>query len=616
MMIVLRGCLVVALVFAAQVVRSVDAVAPDPRNTNWLSYNANVNGERYAALAQINTANAAQLGEVCRLAVDDAGAFHSGLLQIDGVLYFTTASDTLAVDAADCNLRWRHHYEEQESGISALRVNRGLAYANGRLFRGTLDGRLLALDAATGRVAWSYQIGDPQQGEFFAAAPQIYKGLVILGAAGGDWGIRGRLMAFDVVTGREVWTFHTIPRDGEPGAESWKDPNSARYGGGGTWTTYTLDMAAGELFVPVGNPAPDFLPEQRPGENLYTNSLVVLDAGTGRLKWYHQLISNDGLDLDLGAAPLLYFNTTGERMVVLGSKDGHLYGISRETHKLVYKTPVTTVRPPRAVPGTRSVEMCPGILGGVEWNGPALDKLHGQVVVGAVDWCSTITRDENFTFVPGQLNFGGTFKFQDPARGWIVAVDRDTGTEKWKFQAAAPQISGITPTAGGVVFAGDTAGNFTVLNSGDGKLLFKAETRGALAGGVITYMRNGRQFVAFTSGNVSRITFGAVGAPTLVIYALGGKGGHAESPVPSARAAPAGFEIYAKVCAACHGGRGEGGVGPALRGLAERLSEADTVRWIKDPAAVKPGTTMPRLYPGQLDDQGLRAVAEYVQSLR
>ena len=617
MMTLLRDCVVVAFLLAAQTVQADNAAAPEPRNTNWLSYNANVNGERYAALGQINAGNATRLGEVCRLAVDDAGAFHAGLLQIDGVLYFTTASDTLAVDAANCALRWRHHYAEQEPGITALRVNRGLAYANGRLFRGTLDGRLLALEAETGRVLWSYQIGDPQQGEFFAAAPQIYKGLVIIGAAGGDWGIRGRVMAFDVATGREAWTFHTIPRDDEPGAESWKDPNSARYGGGGTWTTYTLDMAAGELFVPVGNPAPDFLPEKRPGENLYTNSLVVLEAGTGRLKWYHQLISNDGLDLDLGAAPLLYFTRAGERMVALGSKDVHLYGISRETRELVYRTPVTTVREPRQVPGTRSVEMCPGILGGVEWNGPALDKLHGQVVVGAVDWCSTITPDREFTFVPGQLNFGGTFKFQDPARGWIVAVDRDTGAEKWKFETAAPQISGITPTAGGLVFAGDTAGNFTVLDSGNGKLLFKAETGGALAGGVITYMRDGRQYVAFTSGNVSRITFGAVGKPTLVIYAFGGKASAATPAVILDDAARAGgAEIYGKVCAACHGGQGEGGVGPALKGLAGRMSLADTVRWIEDPVAVKPGTNMPRLYPGQIDRQGLEAVARYVQAMQ
>ena len=590
--------------------------AAAPSNTQWLSYNGNVNGQRYAALDQINTKNAAQLGEVCRFKVDDVGAFHTGILQIDGVLYFTTATDTLALDAATCALRWRQHYEAQETGGSALQVNRGLAYANGRLFRGTLDGRLLALDAATGQTLWQYQIGDPQQGEFFAAAPQIYQGLVIIGAAGGDWGIRGRVMAFEATTGREVWRFYTIPRGDEPGAESWKNSNSARYGGGGTWTTYTLDMAAGELFVPVGNPAPDFMPNQRPGANLYSNSLVVLDAATGRLKWYHQLLSNDGFDLDLGAAPMLYFNARGERIVAFGGKDGYLYGVNRETHKRVYKTAVTTITEPKRDPITHAIDVCPGILGGVEWNGPAYDQINHAVLVGSVDWCATLTADKDFQYKPGAFNFGGSFKFHPQSRGWIVAADADTGAVRWKFETAGPQVSGITPTAGGVVLAGDMTGHFRVLDSHDGKALFTADTGGALAGGVITYMRDARQYVALTSGNVSRITFGVVGSPTIVLYALGGSTAAPAVPVAAAtNARPpdvvAGAAVFGKVCAACHGGRAEGGVGPALAGLAARMDLAATVRWIENPSA-----KMPKLFPTPLDAQAVQDVAAYVQGLK
>lgn len=598
-----------------------DALPPDPPDTQWASYNGNVNGQRYADLRQINTGNVGQLGEVCRFKVDDVGAFHAGILQIDGTLYATTATDTVAVDATNCALRWRHHYEMQDHGGSALQVNRGVAYANGKLFRGTTDGRLLAIDASNGKTIWQYQIGDPQQGEFFAAAPQVFQGLVIIGAAGGDWGIRGRVMAFEADTGREVWRFYTIPQGDDLGAESWKHAPSARYGGGGTWTTYTLDMAAGEVFIPVGNPAPDFLPEHRPGENLYSNSLVVLDAATGKLKWYHQLLSNDGLDLDLGAAPTLYFNAKGERMVAFGGKDGYLYGVNRETKQRVFKTPVTTITEPKQIPGTKAWELCPGILGGVEWNGPAYDKANASVIVGAVDWCAEMTRDEDFQFKPGTFNFGGSYKQLDKSRGWIVAVDADTGAERWKYETPAPQISGITPTAGGLVFAGDTGGNFVALDSKTGKKLYGVDTGGAHAGGVITYMRENKQYVAFAAGNVSRLTFGVVGSPTILVYALGGK---APAPVAAAAAGPAtgtadlaaGAGLYGKVCASCHGAQAEGGVGPSLKGLAARLDLDATVRWIENPSAVKPGTSMPTLYPTPLDAQAVRNVAAYVHTLK
>lgn len=612
------------LVLVSPLLHAVETAPSDPPNTQWSSYNGNVNGQRYADLRQIDTGNVGQLGEICRLVVDELGSFHSGIVQVDGTLYVTTATDTLAIDATNCALRWRHHYATEEHGGNALQVNRGVAYASGRLFRGTVDGRLLAIDAQTGKTLWQYQIGDPQQGEFFAAAPQIYQGLVILGAAGGDWGIRGRVMAFDAATGREMWRFNTIPRDDEPGAETWQNAPSARYGGGGTWTTYTLDMAAGEVFIPVGNPAPDFLPEHRPGENLYTNSLVVLDAATGRLKWYHQLLSNDGLDLDLGAAPVLYFDGKGERIVAFGGKDGYLYGINRETKQRVFKTPVTTIAEPRVLPDGKTLELCPGILGGVEWNGPAYDRANHALVVGSVDWCATLTRDENFEYKPGVFNFGGSYQQLEKSRGWIVAVDADTGAVRWQYETPAPQISGITPTAGGLVFAGDIAGNFVALDSKTGQRLFTADTGGAHAGGVITYMRDGRQYVAFASGNVSRLTFGVVGKPTLVLYGLGGKSGAA--PAVAAAGTPtgtptgtpdpaAGRDIFGKVCAACHGAQAEGGTGPSLSGLSARLDFDATVRWIEDPAAVKPGTAMPKLYPSPLDTAQVRDVAAFVQSL-
>lgn len=580
-------------------------------DTEWPSYNLTVDGQRYAALDQINVDNAGRLGEVCRIKVDDAGAFQTGLVQVGGLIYLTTALDTLAVDATNCSLRWRHSYSLQQDPVWL--ANRGVAYSSGKIIRGTPDGRLIALDALTGRVVWQHQIGDPQQGEFFSAAPQTFQGLVIIGAAGGDFGIRGRVMAFDIDDGREVWRFYTVPRGDEPGAKSWKHAGTSRYGGGGTWTTTTLDMARGEVYVPIGNPAPDFIPTLRPGENLYANSLVVLDATSGKLKWYHQLISNDGQDLDLGAAPMLYFDSSGEPRVVFGSKDGFIYGLNRETHRRVFKTPITTMRNLGVAPTIEGVEVCPGPLGGVEWNGPALDKKNNAVVVGTVDWCAILKRDPTYSYRPGQVNLGGSWSFIGPGKGWIVALDPDTGAIRWKYETAGPQVAGVTPTAGGVTFSGDMAGNFLVLDSASGRELLKSPTGGALAGGVITYMRGAIQYVAFASGNVSRVTFGAAGSPTLVIYALDAKRVSDGSITPIAKTvagapdARSGRRWYDKVCAGCHGGVGEGAVGPTLKGLSAKMNSSQIAEWIKNPSE-----KMPTLYPAPLDDQAVSDVAAYV----
>ena len=590
--------------------------AAGPPDTNWMSYNGTVSGQRYSSLDQINVQNVSSLTEVCRLKVDDSGTFQAGLVQIDGTLYMTNAHDTLAVDATNCMVRWRNVYKPEQEDV--FQINRGVAFASGKLFRGTPDARLLAIDAASGKTLWQQQIGDPTVGEFLSSVPAVWQGLLIAGTAGSDWGIRGRIMAYEQETGREVWRFYTIPRGKEVGADTWKNPETARYGGGGSWTTYTLDMASGEVFAPVGNPAPDFVASHRPGANLFTDSMVVLDARTGAVKWWHQMAPNDGLDLDLAAAPMLYWNSKGRPMVTMGSKDGYLYSVDRETRKRVFATPVTTIKKPERSPDARGVFTCPGPVGGVEWNGPAYDQLTKQIVVGSVDWCATIMSDE-VEFQPGKLMLAGKWEWDAAKTGWVVAVNPDSGAVKWKYHADSPVVAGITPTAGGVTFTGDMGGNFLALESATGKALLKTPTAGALAGGVITYALGGKQYVAFTSGNVSRLSFGDNGKPTLVIYALG-VGGQPAAPTPQAAApsgaatatlppdAARGMEVYGKNCAACHGNKGEGVSGPALKGASKRLDFAATVKWIESPSE-----KMPRLYPSTLDAQAVADVAAYVQ---
>ncbi len=598
-------------------------------DTDWPAYNNTANGQRYSALDQITSANVSQLKEVCRIKVDDSGTFQAGLVELDGAIYLTNAHDTLAIDARSCALRWRNVYRPQQQDV--FQINRGVAYANGKLFRGTPDARLLAIDAASGKTVWMQQVGDPVQGEFFSSVPAIFQGTLIIGAAGSDWGIRGRVMAYDQDNGQELWRFNTIPRGAEVGAETWKVPDSARYGGGGSWTTYTLDMASGEVFVPVGNPAPDFVPSHRPGENLFTNSLVVLDARTGGLKWWHQMESNDGLDLDLGAAPALYWNSKGDAMVAFGSKDGHLYAVNRESKKRIFKTAVTTIAKPSKAPTAEGVHTCPGPVGGVEWNGPAYDEKTRQLMIGAVDWCAVIKSDK-VDFQPGKFLVAGSWIWDEQRSGWISAVDPDSGALRWQYHAEGPIVAGITPTAGGVTFAGDMSGNFLALDSKSGAVLHKTATGGAVAGGIITYAVGGKQYVAIDSGNVSRLSFGENGKPSVVIYALpDGMTTAATQPVASAKpgATPAtgtiaaaataasaapdagrGRDIFGHNCAACHGGHGEGGAGPALTAINARLDYAATVNWIENPSS-----KMPRLFPSTLSAQDVADVAAFVQGL-
>jgi alcohol dehydrogenase (cytochrome c) len=285
----------------------------------WESYNKTHDGERFSPLTQINSKNASSIEEVCRYRVADGGTFQSGLVMTEGILFATTASDTVAFDPSNCAVKWRHSYQEHQA--PTLPLNRGVAYLNGRVFRGTDDARLIALDAFTGKELWSSIVGDPRLGELVTGAPISWNGLVIVGTAVGEFGIRGRVMAFDALSGREVWRFNTIPSDDEVGADSWENKGSAKFGGGGTWSTFSIDQSTGELFIPVGNPEPAFSGSDRPGKNLFTNSVVVLDASTGKLKWWYQLIPNDSLDYDLGAAPML-FNTRNGPMLAAATKDG------------------------------------------------------------------------------------------------------------------------------------------------------------------------------------------------------------------------------------------------------------------------------------------------------
>jgi len=594
---------------AAHAAAIADSV-PSPPGADWENYNKSLDGQRFSPLSQINTANVGGLTEVCRVRVAARGSLQSGLLVIADSMFLTTPTETFAVDPVTCRIKWVHTYRRsQEPG---LQVNRGPAYMSGRVFRGTDDGRLIALDATTGAELWTSVVGDASIGEYISAAPLAWNGLVLVGISGGEFGIRGRILAYDAQTGREVWRFNTVPVGKEVGASSWGDSKWAEHGGGATWSTLTIDPITAEVFAPVGNPVPDFAPMDRHGANLFTDSALVLDARTGKLRWWYQLEANDDHDHDLAAAPLLFRDSRHQQMMAAAGKDGLLHIVDRASHQVRFKVPVTTVDPVRKVVTPDGVKVCPGPAGGVLWNGPALDPRRMTIFVGAVDMCITLRSTSGTSYVPRGLNFGGSVVpgGAGTPTGWVTAVNADNGTVRWKYHSDTPVLGGVTPTAGGIVMTGDNAGDFLVFDSDGGKLLMKQATGGAIAGGVVTYERAGRQYVAFTSGNVSPTAFGAVGRPSIVVMAL--PTSPSASMASNAPDTSRGKQIYLQTCASCHGPDGNKVTGMDLKSLKSRMDAAQLAAFI-----LAPPPPMPKLFPEPRtadDERDIRDVAAFVGS--
>lgn len=490
----------------------------DADTKNWLMYNKGYRAGRYSTLAKINTGNARNLRPVCLFQLGELGTFHTGPVVYDGILYATTHLGTFAIDAYTCKRLWRHEHLPTAAEMNA--TNRGVAIGGGRVVRGTQDGYLFALDAKTGALLWQRQIADPAIGAGVGAAPLIWNDMVFMGNAGGDWGIQGAVMAFRLADGERIWNFNTIPTGKDAGAETWEKPGSALRGGGGAWTAYALDRATGTLFVPVGNAGPDFYRAARPGANLFTSSVIALDARTGKLKWWHQLRPNDDHDYDTTVVSL--FDADGKAMVATAGKDGVLHVLDRADGKLRFKLPVTTTLN-QDVPLTASgIRVCP--VAGVQWNGAAYSPQTKLLYVNAIDWCTTFRLGPEPQWVAtipytGLVNGFGTNDPTDKWNGWINAVDPATGKMKWRYKSATPMYAAVTPTAGGVLFTGDLNGDFMVVDARSGKVVYRFDTGGPIAGGVVTYEKNGKQYVAVAAGN-SGGSIPLQGASTIVIFGL------------------------------------------------------------------------------------------------
>jgi alcohol dehydrogenase (cytochrome c) len=492
---------------------------------DWPSYNRTLTSNRSSPLRQINRTNADRLKVLCTYDTGQYTGFTSGLLEVNGALIFDTEYDTFSIDPSTCRENWRTH--EDYTPATPQGVNRGAAYLDGMLFRGTQDGRVLAYDLKTGKRIWSSAIAEPRKGESVPAAPIAWDGLVFIGNAGGDIkGVKGRMYALDARTGKVVWEFYLVPKaEGDParGPLGASPSNASTWGntlqgvpitGGATWTSYTLDPETGLLYVPGGNPGPDFATDVREGANLYSSSVVVLDAKTGAYRNHFKIVPKDWHDWDVSGTPAVIRSASGRKVLLVAPKDGHLYGFDLGTNALLYKRAVTRVEnadAPFAV--GKPVHFCPGSVGGAEWNGPAYDPQSNLVFIGEIEWCTTVTLmppDKIAAVAPGKpwsgeasINPFNTWGKPDPVfdwAGWIYAVDADTGTWRWRAKTNYPIQSGMTPTAGGIVLFGDMGGHFYVLDTADGRKLWGQKIGGAIGGGVITYSINGIQNIAVATG--------------------------------------------------------------------------------------------------------------------
>jgi alcohol dehydrogenase (cytochrome c) len=489
---------------------------------DWLYHTHDYTGARFVALNQINETNAAHLRVVCALQLGEVSTAQSGPIVHDGVMYVTTPNRTVAMDAATCRLKWRHIWEPKAP--SGWANSRGVAIKAGWLVRGTTDGYLLALNAATGELVWARRVADSAQGETFTMAPMIYEDLVLIGPAGSENGISGWVGAFNLADGAPVWKFDTVPGANAEGDETWGHEPTLKVGGGAIWTPFSLDPAAGELYVAVTNPAPDLPAALRPGANLYTNSLVALDVKNGALRWYKQLVPNDSHDWDLTqVSPLLSLDIDGKshNMVVTVGKDGQLRTLDRDTHEIVYSTPVTTVENVEAPVTERGTHACPGLVGGVLWNGPAFNPGTRLLYVGAVDWCATFWTAPDVRYMPGRLYYGGAYQLDSTPQGWITAIDATTGEVRWRYRSSEPVLAALTTTSGNVVFGGETTGDFIALDARTGSVLYRFNTGGGIGGGVVTYEIDGNQYIAVVSGPAGfNFVRGNPGSPTVFVFAL------------------------------------------------------------------------------------------------
>lgn len=513
-------------------------VEADSEPHNWLTYSGNYSSTRHSGLKQITPSNIDELELSWVFQARSLENFTSTPLVVDGVMYVTQApNDVVALDAKSGRIYWVYEYvPSAEARPCCGRVNRGVAILGQTLFMATIDAQLVALDAINGRPIWKTEVGEPEKGYAMTAAPLIIKDKVIVGVAGGEYGIRGYIAAYDASSGEEVWRFYTIPGPGEPGHETWHG-DSWKTGGAPVWLTGSYDPDLNLTYWGIGNPGPDWNPEVRRGDNLYSDSVVALDGDTGELRWHFQFTPNDAYDFDAVQIPVLVDIEGADgrliKVILWANRNGFFYALDRATGRFLngrsFVTvnwaeglddsgrPVQTPQPPGAV-------TFPGVQGGTNWYSPSYSPETELFYLSAWENYGSIyvQSPQEPEYREGQLFLGGfpqspiqgaasppslrraqvNNTTEETGTGAVVALNPRTGERAWSFEMTDVTTSGILTTASDLLFTGGREGYFYAFNARDGELLWRSTLGGVIHNGPISYEVDDTQFVSVAAGNV------------------------------------------------------------------------------------------------------------------
>src|ERR1700686_710735 len=488
--------------------------AKEPQN--WMTYSGDYSGKRFSALDQINRTTVHSLVPKWVYQTGATGKLETSPLVVDGILYATAQDDrAFALDARTGRPIWM--YQRQLPGDirpCCGRVNRGLAILGDKVFLGTLDAHVIALDAKTGNVVWDVVAADYRTGHSYTVAPLAVKNLVVIGISGGEYGVRGFIDAYDAATGERKWRFYTVPGPGEPGHESWEG-DSWKTGGAPAWNTGTYDPVTNQIFWPTGNPAPSNRGEGRAGDNLYSNSLLALNADTGKMNWNFQFTKHDEHDWDATQIPVM-IEAGGKQLIAQADRNGFFYVIDRTSGKLLSANAYgkTTwsdakdaegrpVANSQASPTLEGRTVCPGALGTTNFMAPTYNPQTALFYVTARDQCDIFSTAPQ-PYEAGHAYYGSAYFPSEearPYRGFLKAIDPATGQGKWAFEHTSPPWSGVLSTAGGLVFSGDAEGNFIAFDAASGKPVWHFQMGGAVYAPPRAFAAAGEEYVAIAAGS-------------------------------------------------------------------------------------------------------------------
>jgi PQQ-dependent dehydrogenase (methanol/ethanol family) len=514
---------------------------------NFLHSNGSYEQTRFYPAKQINSGNVAKLRPAFTFQTEVLESMETAPIVVDGVMYLTTSyNHVYAIDAVTGKQLW--HYKHKMGPVTTYCCgpnNRGVAIMGDRVFMGTLDARLVALDAKTGKLIWNNEIADPELGYSETMAPVAVNGRILIGTNGGEYGIRGFVKSFDAQDGKLQWTFHTIPEKGHEGVWAANDATGrnmlrdipaekaqlAKQGGdfyktlgGGVWMAPAVDLETNTVFFVVGNPSPDLYGTERPGDNLYTDSIVAVDLNTGAYKWHYQYVSHDVWDLD-SVSPVILTEAKGKdgkmiKVAMHAGKTGHVYVHDRATGELIrYSEAMVPQDGLWTLPTKDGAKMMLGANGGVEWSPMAFNPKTRLTY--AANLLQPMTYHVEASKYPGgKLWLGGAFKTipSEKQSGRLSAVNVDTGKVAWKFDTDEPLIGGVLTTAGNLVFNGEANGLFRAFDASNGKKLWEYQTGAGVNAPAVSYSVKGKQYVAVAAGGNNQID--AKRGNSVVVFSL------------------------------------------------------------------------------------------------